>query len=213
MGCGASTAGPGSPSDAKLTEVRPGDKAAPASPLSPAAGASSLGGDWVACYGVIGCLSVKDMDGALALVDADAQAQIKQEARAPFFTVMGEATEPSCDDHYGAPPDALTKDKLAWLAMFDNKTACKHTSSPPLRVISRSILTGLRVITDHDGEHKTRTEKAFMPAMGAVVLTGEMSDYAGGFMGDCFYLENKNISHDERCDLCSVCAQSPLPFG
>lgn len=127
---------------------------------------TALKSAWEERFAVIGCLSVKDLDAATKIVDTDAQTQVKEESRAPFFTVMGTATPTT--DGYVVPPDMMTNGKLAWLAMFNDNTSY------------------------HDGEHATRTSKVFMPALTSVMLTGDTSDYNGGFRGECFHLEKKS---------------------
>lgn len=119
---------------------------------------------WEPRYGVIGCLSVKELGPALEVVDGDAKVQVKEESRAPFFTVMGGHT--ATTDGYDPPSEALVADKLSWLAVFDDKAAY------------------------HDGEHEKRTAGGFLDTLKGVSKTGDfMQDMAGGFMGDCFHYE------------------------
>ena len=118
-------------------------------------------------FGVIGCLSVKDLASARELVEEDAKAQVRDEARAPSFTVLGAATPTTSG--YPTPPAALTKDKLGFFALFND-----HASY-------------------HDGEHMGRT-KEFHEALTEASATGEMVDYLGGFRGECLHMERCHAS-------------------
>ena len=62
-------------------------------------------------------------------------------------------------------PPELTDNKICWLAMFDNRDAY------------------------HDGEHVERANKDLMPELSSLLLTGNITDYAGGFRGACMHLE------------------------
>jgi len=121
--------------------------------------------NWKSCYGVLGMVAFKDQTAARKLIEADAMAQVKEESRSPSFTVMGLPT--ATTDGYDAPPEALTANKVGWLAFFDDKASY------------------------HDGEHKERTEKNnFHKEMFAATLTGNlMADFFGGFMGHMIHID------------------------
>jgi hypothetical protein len=77
-------------------------------------------GNWTAKFAVIGCLSVNDVAAAMKAVDTDAQRQVAVESRAPFFSVFGSATATTAGND--SPPEAMTVNKIAWNAMFNDHT-------------------------------------------------------------------------------------------
>ena len=49
---------------------------------------------WEERFAPLGLLSVKDMDAGYKVIDDEGQEQIRDEARAPFWTLLGSATPP-----------------------------------------------------------------------------------------------------------------------
>ena len=147
-----------------------------------------VGTQWKDAFGVIGLLSVKDFSEALAVVSKDAQAQVKEESRAHFFSIFGTPTAmPS--EGIEPPPTSLTNNKLAWLALFENHNAY------------------------HDGEHEDRTAKTLTPALPTIMLTGEMTDWMGGFRGVLQILENASNAPSEGMFTAYTTAKAKTPEG
>jgi hypothetical protein len=107
-----------------------GDSGGSADHEEAAAPPESAGPSWTKCYGVLGMVAMKDQAAATADVEEDAQAQVKEELRAPRFTVLGANTT---TENYPSPPEALTANKVAWIAYFNDR------------------------VSYHDGVHKDRT--------------------------------------------------------
>ena len=119
---------------------------------------------WEERFAPLGLLSVKDVDAGYKVIDDEGQEQVRDEARAPFWTLLGSATPPP--PGFPEAPEALTTSKMAWMAMFDSKDAY------------------------HDGEHRARTAaNGFDDRMKEAMLSGEMTDLAGGHRGECSHLE------------------------
>jgi quinol monooxygenase YgiN len=136
-----------------------------APPVEAAAPPESAGPSWTKCYGVLGMVSMKDQAAATADVEKDAQAQVKEELRATRFTVLGANT--TTTENYPSPPEALTANKVAWIAYFNDR------------------------VSYHDGVHKDRTAaNDFQSKMAGHALTGDMmKDFTGGYMGPMWHVE------------------------
>ena len=139
---------------------------------------------WQDRFAVIGNLSVSSVEEALSVITTDAKKQVECEARAPFFSVFGVPTAPPAGND--APPEPLTKDKLAWIALFSDFDAY------------------------HDGEHEGRTAVDLKAAMEGVQLTKTMMDFAGGFRGVCMLLEKTAATASSVYTAYTICkAKSP----
>jgi len=121
--------------------------------------AMTPGTGWTEGYGVCGRFASKDFETTKKLVLADAEIQIKEEAGAPWFTVLG---KPSTNVD---PPDT-EKDKAFWVAAFQNKEVyhTEHANRP-----SNKAFTGELMATCATGN--------------------PMVDMAGSYRGNMFYME------------------------
>ncbi len=121
--------------------------------------AMTPGTGWTEGYGVCGRFASKDFETTKKLVLADAEIQVKEEAGAPWFTVLG---QPSTTVD---PPDT-EKDKAFWVAAFQNKEVyhTEHVSRP-----SNKAFVGELMATCATGN--------------------PMVDMAGTYRGKMFYME------------------------
>jgi len=137
-----------------------------AAPQAPPAGSA-----WVEEFVICGAFHCKDVPAASEAVLIDAPIHVAKEPRSPSFSVMGLVTAPTGQ----APPEALTMDKLFWLARFE----CVEAWAGP--------------------EHKEREGNAeFVKKFNSTGMSGNvLEDMNGSYTGKMWHLERDGCSKTE----------------